>query len=339
MRKNIWVRFKKFKKGSFWKWSKRVLLVLAFLIVFQVVYFFLTFYTDLWMHYPGIYRFQAAFSRMQMSCYYYPVQSMCREKCGIERESYRLAIIDYLSKLPMDDYCWQQTKEAIFDQENSDCFRIELVDLVYQIQQKQYPKTKDLAPPQLLMDYLNKIQQTGESNDAVAQEILRIYGQSAFSGQLFNRYLKQVQDPQTPCQVKYYALNNLARYGDSETLRPIFQKLIEENKDPEHLWIGYEAARALDSPKHKDRKFVSWCEKIIWGDYNEYVKEEVLKSLSLYIYNNKAEKAEKNYIIEIYKKIYFDKKQNEFLRRLSSDLLVAHLGKETRKLYPKSQIT
>jgi len=150
------------------------------------------------------------------------------------------------------------------------------------------------------------------------------------------KLLKEATDPKVSCDIKYNAIENLGRYGNDEVTRPIFQKLIEENKDPDHLWIGYEAAQAIGVPKQKDRKFIKWCENIIWGDYNSYVKEEIVGVLSDYKNHNPGEK---QYILGILKKIYFDKFQSKFARDDAASILQYNLGKGSEKLYPKPEIS
>ena len=336
MQKSIWAGVKESKKGSFWKWSKRILLALAFLVVLQVIYFLLTFYTNLWMYYPGIYRFQAAFSRMQTSCQRYPYQELCKDRCGLEREGYHQAMVDYLSK-DETKTAYNQIKSSILNQNNSDCFRTELIDVIYNYQEKNQPDQKVINPPDYLIDYLiNGQRLAGEDNNAVEQEILDLYGKSAFSGQVFQKLLREVQDPKTPCETRYYAITNLGRFGNSKITRPIFQKLIEGNKGPKHLWIAYWAANSLSPPKQKDRKFVSWCKDIIWGDYNEYVKEKIEGDLVIYEDNIPKEK---QYILDILKKIYFDKSQSKYLRDDVASILQYNLGEGAKKIYPNPKIS
>ena len=324
------------RKNSFWKWTKRILVGLAIFVALWAIYFFLTFFTNLWMYYPGIYRFQAAFSRLQLSCQNYPYGGMCKGRCGIERERYRQTIADYLNK-DETNIARDQVKKTILDEKNLDCFRTELVDSVYLAQKKKNPDKNKINPPQFLTDYLVG-KNGGEFNGSnfVSQEILNLYGQSVFSGTLSDKFIQIIEDPKAGCEVKYNAIENLGRYGNDEITRPIFQKLIEENKDPDHLWIGYEAAQSIGVPKQKDRKFVKWCEDIIWGDYNSYVKEEIIGVLSDYKNHNLGEK---QYILDILKKIYFDKSQSKFLRDDAASILQYNLGKGSEKLYPNPEIS
>ena len=324
------------RKSSFWKWTKRILVGLAIFVALWAIYFFLTFFTNLWMYYPGIYRFQAAFSRLQLSCQNYPYGGMCKGRCGIERERYRQTIADYLNK-DETNIARDQVKKTILDEKNLDCFRTELVDSVYLAQKKKNPDKNKINPPQFLTDYLVG-KNGGEFNGSnfVSQEILNLYGQSVFSGTLSDKFIQIIEDPKAGCEVKYNAIENLGRYGNDEITRPIFQKLIEENKDPDHLWIGYEASNHLSAPNHKDRKFVKWCEEIIFGNYNEYVKQSMVSWLSTYK-NNVPE--EKQYILGIFKKVYFDKSQSKFTRDDVADLLHYALGKGSEKLYPNPEIS
>lgn len=317
------------------KWVKWILIVIGVFAVFWVVYFYLTFFTDFWRFYPEPYRFQAAFYRLNKSCIELPYGGMCKGSCGYERERYRREIADYLNK-DNANIAQSQVKRDILNEKNTDCFRIELVDSLYMSQEQKNPNKKTINPPQYIIDYLSSQKGYNEAGaNLVTQEILDLYGKSAFSGDVFQKLLKKVQDPKTSCDDKYHSIENLGRYGDGNITRPIFQKMIEENKDPDHLWISYWAAKALGAPNKKDRKFVKWCEGIIWGDYNEYVKEEIVGSLS--DYKNNVPK-EKKYILNIFKKIYFDKSQSKFLRNDVAYILQYNLGKGSEKMYPNIKI-
>ena len=321
-----------FKKLFANRWLKWSLIGFGFFIAFWLVYFYITFFTDLWYYLPGNYRFQAAFSRLQLSCQQYPYGGMCKGHCGWERSFYRKAIADYLNK-EESNIARDQVKEAILDASKGNCFRTELVDSVYLSQQEKQGDKGKVNPPQFLADYLLD---SGDSSDFIAQEILDLYGGSIFSGSLSIKLIKIINDPNAGCEAKYNAIEDLGRYGNDEVTRPIFQKLIEENKDPDHLWIGYEASNHLSAPNHKDRKFVKWCEEIIFGNYNEYVKQSMVSWLSTYK-NNVPE--EKQYILGIFKKVYFDKSQSKFTRDDVADLLHYALGKGSEKLYPNPEIS
>ena len=325
-----------FKKLFRHRWLKWSLIGLICLIVFFIVYFYLFFFTDVWYYLPGNQRFQAAFSRLRLSCAYYPYQGMCKQSCGRKRHLYRQAIADYLNK-ENDNIAWNQVKKSILDEKESNCFRIELINSIYLSQEKKEPNKKKIDPPQFLADYLVS-ENGGEFNGSnfVSQEILDLYGQSVFSGALSEKFIQTIKDPQASCQAKYNAIENLGRYGNDEITRPLFQKLIEENKDPDHLWIAYAASQMLSSPKKKDRKFVKWCESIIWGDYNPYIKEKMVDVLNYYKNNNKEEK---QYIVNIFKKIYFDKSQDKFVRDEAANLLHYALGKGSEKFYPNPDIS
>jgi hypothetical protein len=320
-----------FKKLFANKWLKWSLIGFGLFIVFWLVYFYLTFFTNLWVYFPGNPRFQAAFSRLQLSCQQYPYNGMCKGHCGYERERYHRAIADYLNK---DDagIAYGQVKKAILNEKNSDCFRIELIDSIHLSQENKNPGQETINPSQYLIDYLVK----KDADKDVSQEIVRVYGKSVFSGTLSQKLLQEATDPAVNCDVKSNAIENLGRYGDDEITRPIFQKLIEENKDPDHLWIGYEASKMLSAPNHKDRKFVKWCEDVIFSGYNKYVKEQMVDVLNYYKNRNPEEK---KYILGILKKVYFDKSQDKFVRNESADLLHYALGRGSEKLYPNPKIS
>ena len=323
-----------FKKLFANRWLKWSLIGFGFFIAFWLVYFYITFFTDLWYYLPGNYRFQAAFSRLQLSCQQYPYGGMCKGHCGWERSFYRKAIADYLNK-EESNIARDQVKEAILDASKGNCFRTELVDSVYLSQQEKQGDKGKVNPPQFLADYLLD---SGDSSDFIAQEILDLYGGSIFSGSLSIKLIKIINDPNAGCEAKYNAIEDLGRYGNDEVTRPIFQKLIEENKDPDHLWIAYEASKMLSAPSKKDRKFVKWCEEIIWGDYDSYVKEKVLRRLGAYGINILKERS---MIVEMIKKIYYDDSQNKFVRKEAAGIL-RYANNETlqaKKLYLNPEIS
>ena len=306
-----------------------VLIILALL-----AYSYITFKTNLWMYYPGNQRFQAAFSRLQASCEDYPYQGMCKGECGLQRERYRLAIADYILK-DNQNIAEDQVKKAILNNKNSTCFREELINAVYDVYQKRVQGRK-INPPQYLIDYLNSSLSADSREAKIRNEIIKYFGESVFTDTLSKKLVEQANDPSIDCSIRDKAIEDLGFYGDEKISRPIFQKLIEENKDPDHLWVAYDAAQHLKAPKIKDRNFVNWCKNIISGNYSPYIKEEIVTTLSEYK-NNVPE--EKEYVINILKNIYSNKSLNVFIRNDASDILQYNLGKGSEKLYPNPKIS
>ena len=318
------------------KWFLIIIGLLGLFIILGFICFYVSFFTDFWRIYPEPYRFQTAFYRLQKSCADLPYGGMCKGHCGYQREEYRQEIADFLNK-DKADIASKQIKEGIFNKKDNDCFKIELIDALYLSQQKRQINDEQIInPPGYLVDYLIGPGIERHGTNLVADEILGLYGQSIFSGELSSRFLELINDPEASCQAKSLAIENLGRYGNSEVTRPIFQKLIEENKDPENLWIAYEAAQFVNIPKTKDREFVKWCESIIWGDYNGYVKEKIIDVLNYY--KNRVPE-EKDYIISILKMTYSDESQDRFVRDNAASIIQYSLGEESEKLYPNPEIS
>jgi len=149
------------------RWVKITLLIFGAIFIL-LLFYFLSFSTNIWLYYPNPFKAQTAYSRLQMSAYKYQDEALCHEDCAWERQVYKKILADYAFSHPeMED----QIKKAIFDPLEVESFRVELVRVIAAVEKRR----QDTDRPQIPDDLLNYLEKNNPSY-FVVQEIFSQFG-------------------------------------------------------------------------------------------------------------------------------------------------------------------